>query len=515
MKPKVLFVQPNYYKYYLRFLPHYEPLVCMLLASFIKDLATIKVVDRRFESEKYLMRTIGDFKPDIVATRTHTAGELFTALRIMQVAKQINPQILTIVGGQHATLLPEDFYAPQTDIICIGPGEEAIHEIVETYIEKGDYRNVSGIALRVGEEYILTEPRPPKSGVISWLEVDHSYADKYRKHYYNTFLRMPVGFTLSSMGCPFRCTFCSLWVAARGTYRRRSPEEIAEDFAGQPYDFIHITDDNTFHDEKQAMQLLELLKRKNVRKEYLAYARADTIVKKRHIFEAWKEIGLAELVVGMEACSDDHLKYLNKKTTEDENARAHLILEEIGIRNYAHFIFMPDFEEADFDRTWKFIDELNICYPIFVPLTPVPGTPLFFKAKEENQLSTFDYGFYNLMYMVMKTHLPKWRFYKKFFSLYAKSGSRVTRKKRKRLSPTYNEHIVSAISNLAGKMMPKYILNITRQIYHEKRFNYQKEQHKLPVSLRQTYNPINYYNAPTILEMEKTIKGNGSENPVN
>lgn len=504
MKPKVLFVQPNYYKFYLKFLPHYEPLVCMLLASVIKDLATIKVVDRRFESEKHLMGTIRDFKPDIIATRTHTAGELFTALRIMQVAKQINPQILTIVGGQHATLLPEDFYAPQTDIICIGPGEETIHEIVEMYIEKGDYQKVAGIALRAGEEYILTKPRPPKSGVISWPDVDRSGANKYRDHYYNFFLRKPVGFTLTSMGCPHRCTFCSLWVAARGTYRRRSPEEIVDDFARQPYDFIHVTDDNTFYNEEHAMQVLELLKKKNVKKEYLAYARADTIVKKRHVFEAWKEIGLAELVVGLEACTDNHLDFLNKRTTEDENARAHQILEEIGIRNYAHFILMPDFEEPDFDRVWKFIDTLNISYPFFVPLTPLPGTPLFFKAKTENRLTTFNYGFYNLMYMVTKTRLPKWKFYKKFLGLYAKTSSSSTRKRRRRLSPTYNEHIVTSISKMALKMIPKYILNIERQIFHEKTFNYQKEQHKLPVSLHQTYNPHNYYNAPTILEMEKT-----------
>jgi radical SAM superfamily enzyme YgiQ (UPF0313 family) len=360
-----------------------------------------------------------------------------------------------------------------------------------------DYTPIPGLAVRTCDEYVLTDPRPPRSGAVSWPRVDHTLTERYHKHYYNTFHAKPVGFTLTSMGCPYRCTFCSLWVAARGTYRRRSPEEIAEDLAGQAYNFVHITDDNTFHDETHAMEVLRLLRKKNVKKQYLAYARADTIVNKSHIFEAWKEVGLASLVVGMEACSDNHLEAINKRTSEDENARAHEILERIGIRNWAHFITMPDFEESDFERIWRFVNALNICYPIFVPLTPVAGTPLFFEAKAGGELTTWDYGFYNLMYMVMRTRLPKRRFYRRHLGLFARSNSAETRAKRK-ASPTYDDHIFRTRARLGNRMVPRYLMNVARQLWHEKTFDYAKSEALLPPSLRSDYAPDKYYNAPTL-----------------
>jgi radical SAM superfamily enzyme YgiQ (UPF0313 family) len=122
-KIKALFVQPNFHKYYVPFNPDLEPLVVILLASIVDDIAEVKIFDRRFETEKTLIKTLKKFNPDIVATRTHTAGEIFTSKRILELAKTINPSTTTIIGGQHPTLLPEDLNEPYVDLICIGPGE--------------------------------------------------------------------------------------------------------------------------------------------------------------------------------------------------------------------------------------------------------------------------------------------------------------------------------------------------------------------------------------------------------
>ena len=75
-KIKILLVQPDFHKYYVSFLPNYEPLVMILLASLVDDIAEPVIFDRRFEKESSLVKMILDFKPDIVATRTHTSGEI-------------------------------------------------------------------------------------------------------------------------------------------------------------------------------------------------------------------------------------------------------------------------------------------------------------------------------------------------------------------------------------------------------------------------------------------------------
>jgi hypothetical protein len=122
-----------------------------------------------------------------------------------------------------------------------------------------------------------------------------------------------------------------------------------------------------------------------------------------------------------------------------------------------------------------------------VPLTPVAGTPMFFEAKKEGRLTTFDYGFYNLMYMVMKTNLPKTRFYRKHLELFAKSGSRATLKKRRRLSPTYDDHIFRLRAKMGNGVIPRLLVNVARQLWHEKTFSYERNEHLLPPSLRRDF----------------------------
>jgi len=353
-------------------------------------------------------------------------------------------------------------------------------------------------------EYLFTEPRAPRSSDrIEWPSFDRNLlSDGYKRHYFNYFEARTTVYTITSSGCPYRCKFCSLWAAARGTYRRRSPEEIVDDIASQPQPFVHITDDNTFHNEAHAMAICDELKRRGIKKKLLAYARTDTIVEKAHVIQAWAEAGLGALVVGMEAVSDKHLDFINKRTSVDVNIQAQKVLDECGVENWAHFVIMPDFQKEDFEDVWDFVDRLNITYPVFVPLTPVPGTPLFFEAKEEKQLSVFDYGFYNLQYMVMKTDLPKDEWYRYFRGLYARSCSPRTLWRRRK-SPSFNLRPALGRAFVMGRCMRKIGNMIREQLELERTVRYEDVEHTLPPSLRSDYVPNKYYNAPTLAALKE------------
>ncbi|MFC1479107.1 B12-binding domain-containing radical SAM protein [Planctomycetota bacterium] len=506
-KLKFLFVQPDYPRQYVFFFPVYEPLHGLLFGALVEDLAETCIFDRRYETDENLKKVMEDFDPDIVGITTHTAGELYNVERLLRVIKDAKPETVTIVGGQHATLLPEDFYSPDVDLICIGPGEETFREVMETLAQgKKDFTDVSGLAVNQGDEYLLTEPRIIESGTFSWPRFDRSLLDKYKKHYLNFFEFRPTVYTLTTSGCPYRCKFCSLWVAARGTYRRRDPEEIVNDIANQPQTFVHLTDDNTFHNEDHAMEIYRLLKKRGVKKKILAYARTDTIMNKTDLLEKWKEIGLGALVVGMEACTDGHLDYINKKTNVDINIKANKVLDELEIENWAHFVIMPDFEKEDFDRIHEFIEKLNICYPIFVPLTPVPGTPLFFEAKAKGEITSYDYGFYTLQYMTMKTKIPKQEWYNHLTDLYFKTCS-VKALWKRRKSGQYHLRPMLGRAFIMKRCMKKMNVFMKEQIEHEQNFNYEASESLLPPSLRKGYKLDKYYNELTL----KTL--NKEENP--
>ncbi|MBN2292411.1 MAG: cobalamin-dependent protein [Pirellulales bacterium] len=509
-KLRFLFIQPNFHRHYVTFFPVYEPLHGLLLGAVVEDLAETRIFDRRFDTDAALVRLLKEYQPDIVGGTTHTAGEVSTLVRLLDIVKKECPQTRTIVGGQHATLLPEDFYGPSVDLVCIGPGEETFREVVEAMVGGEDFESVAGLKVhKQDDHYVQTAPRDLRSGTFSWPKFNRSLIpSRYKRHYFQCFERRTTVYTITTSGCPFRCNFCSLWAAARGTFRRRLAAEIAADIACQPQPYVHLTDDNTFCDESHAIEIYEHLKAMGVKKKILAYARADTIVKKPDLLKLWKEVGLGALVVGMEGASNRHLKAMNKSSEVGLNIEAQRIMDDLDIENWAHFVVLPSFQREDFQEIWDFVEHLQITYPVFIPMTPVPGTPLFFEAKQQGQLSVFDYGFYNLQYMVMHTEMPKDLWYEELATLYRKSCSPRTLWRRRR-SPGF--HIRPAIGR-AMSMGPvgwRIRPHIREQLELERNIRYEDIEARLPPSLRRDYAPVNYYHAPaTMLKTNSNVVNN-------
>lgn len=508
-KLKFLFIQPDYPRQYVFFFPVYEPLHALLFGALVEDLAETQIFDRRYDTDENLAVLMKAYAPDIVGITTHTAGEIYNVRRLLAIVKRIRPACVTIVGGQHASLLPEDFFDPSVDLVCIGPGEDTFREVVEATAARESYDEIAGLAVRNGDGYKITPPRLPKSGIFSWPKFNRELLNKYKKHYLNYFEARPTVYTLTTSGCPYRCKFCSLWAAARGTYRKRKPEEVVEDIYTQPQPFVHLTDDNTFHNEDHALEIYHLLKKRNIKKKILAYARTDTIVNKPDLLAKWAEIGLGALVVGMEACSDKHLNYINKRTSVGINVQAQEILDSLNIENWAHFVLLPEFEKEDFSQILEFIRTMNISYPIFVPYTPVPGTPLFFEVKQNKQLSIFDYGWHTLQYMVLKTKIPKQDWYRYYTDLYLKTCSLKSIWKRRR-SPTFHLRPVLGRAFIMGRCARKMRTYIREQLETEATVTYDQVESTLPASLRKDYQPDKYYNAPTLVSASKAAEAANS-----
>jgi radical SAM superfamily enzyme YgiQ (UPF0313 family) len=371
----------------------------------------------------------------------------------------------------------------------------------------GDFTRVAGLAVRQeGASYVITPPRVFKSGPMSWPKFDRTLLpSSYTRHYWQCFERSKTVYTVTTAGCPHRCKFCALWAVARGTYRRRKPEEIVEDICSQPQPFVHITDDNTFHNADHAMEIFRLLKQRGVRKKILAYARTDTIVNRADVLEKWKEVGLGALVVGMEAASDRHLTSVNKRTSLNVNIEAQRVLDRLGIENWAHFVLLPEFDREDFETLAAFVDRHNICYPIFVPLTPVPGTPMFFEKKGQGDITTLDYRYCTLQYMMLRTtKLTKREWYGRMQNLYFRTCSAST-VWRRRKSPQFHWRPMLGRAFIFDRSMRKIDGYYNEQIEHERTTKYDDVEPTLPPSLRRDYRPVNYYNAPTLAAVDAAL----------
>lgn len=68
--------------------------------------------------------------------------------------KKAYPEVLSILGGSHATIQPEDFESSSFDIFCIGEGDEAIKELCHALDTGSDYTKIPSLITRFGQNPI-------------------------------------------------------------------------------------------------------------------------------------------------------------------------------------------------------------------------------------------------------------------------------------------------------------------------------------------------------------------------
>ena len=104
---KILLVQPPYNSQTVGgnnfYIP--EPLALETIGASVTN-HNVKLLDMRLEPN--LLETLKQFQPDIVGTTSYTP-EVYRAQGILKQVKDFNKEILTVIGGHHATLIPGDF----------------------------------------------------------------------------------------------------------------------------------------------------------------------------------------------------------------------------------------------------------------------------------------------------------------------------------------------------------------------------------------------------------------------
>jgi len=131
------------------------PYGILQLAAYLehknKD-AEIQVLDCNAEGLdwKGLEKRIESFNPDVVASSALATCNTYVAVRTLEIAKEVNPNVVTIAGGQHFTVMAEESLKtyPEIDVIVQGEGEETLAELVQAVADGQSFSSVKGISFR-------------------------------------------------------------------------------------------------------------------------------------------------------------------------------------------------------------------------------------------------------------------------------------------------------------------------------------------------------------------------------
>ena len=325
-------------------------------------------------------------KPVCFGVSCMTGPQIRRALAACKALKQRYPDVPTVWGGIHPSILPEQtLQNPWVDVVVVGEGEATLPELVGALANGQALGAVAGIAYRENGRIHFTETRPfVDLNAQPPLAYDLIDINLYRRRMFGS---DHVSFS-SSRGCPFRCGFCYDAVVHRRKWRAMQPEKVVEGIQRLIRDYdvhgFNLTDDNLFTNMDHAHRVMEAIVRADLRiKIGKLHIRIDSIRRMDNEFLALlARAGVERLTIGVESGSQRVLDLIEK------NLRVEHVLEAseklIGRPIVPLYLFMmglptetPEELRESVQLAQRLLRENARAAKTFNIYTPYPGTALY------------------------------------------------------------------------------------------------------------------------------------------
>ena len=356
--------------------------LCYLAASLAKAGFNTGIIDMQalnYEDEDVL-KIISFENPRYVGF-TATTPQICRASELAGKIKAMDASIVTIIGGNHVSALPNATLEGcfSFDLGVVGEGEETFCEAVFWLERKADIGRVKGLLIRNGAKVVFTGQRPRIKNLDCLAPPAFDLLPYLSSHYYlpiqNT-SRLPAVSLASSRGCAGECTFCDRSVF--GNYLSYHSAEYIIAILRElkkKYNIKNVMfqDDNFFLFKKRLADFCRLLKDSRMDIDWSASVRADTVdyesLKMAKSSRCW------QLSYGIESANQRILDFYQKGLTREIIEKALQLTRKAGISAKGFIMFgnpletMESIQEtADFLRQQP-LSDISITY-----FTPYPGT---------------------------------------------------------------------------------------------------------------------------------------------
>lgn len=314
------------------------------------------------------------------------------ALKISDAINKSTQRPLYIIGGFGPSPAPHYFLEKtKADVIIRGEGENTIIDLLEHYKQKKSFSSVLGIAYQENGKTYVNPDRPLIEDVDSipmpayhLFNIEH-YRLLRMPNCTSTDFIMPV---LSGRGCTFTCNFC--YRMDKG-FRARSNEAIIEEikYLQKNYGITYIafSDELLMSSIGRTMSLCEDIIKSGIKIKWDCNGRLNYA--KPKVLKLMKEAGCVFINYGIEAFDDQILKNMDKVlTTKQIESGIQATLEE-GISPGFNIIFGNIDETKEtlmkgVEFLLKYDDGAQL--RTIRPVTPYPGSPLYYHAIKEGLL---------------------------------------------------------------------------------------------------------------------------------
>lgn len=406
------------------------------LAAFIREkkAAEVEVLDcRALElNDEQMMKEIGWRKPDVVFFGTLVvaaggAAQLSRFHAAMKRIKEQTPKTITVAGGLMYTAIPREIMQenPQIDFVIVsvfGDCEYAMWELLEELKNPTPkLGEIKGLAYRKGTEIVLN---PGRELITNLDELPMPAYDLFPMDRYYGYSVIPnYNEALTSRGCEGACHFCYEWwlVDARNprqfsSHRTRSGKKVADEMEllNKQYGVKVLTfmDDDFNSDRKKMVELVEELEKRKLDLHWFILGRAQNFIRDADLIARLRKVGMFQVLIGIDGGTDEEIKEARKgpmKVGVQELKEIIRRLRQNDISTVGTYLngFWED-DEAKVRQRFRAVDEIDPDLVMIQLLNPIPGSPIYKRAMQENRIEIKDLSLWDVEHCVMPTkHLTR------------------------------------------------------------------------------------------------------------
>jgi len=384
------------------------PLNLMYLASSLEEESySVKIIDDDLLQKGYenVSKQAEKLNPQLVGV-TATTSTIKSALKYLELIKNILPESLTVIGGPHTTFMPYETLknSDNLDVVVIGEGEETMVDLADHATQNiEDINDVNGIVYRdLKDGNLRTTEKRPLIKDLDKLPFPARHLVPFDSYGVS---QEQTGGIITSRGCVYNCNYCSSSLIMGKKFRSRSPGNVVDEIE-ELIDTYHINDigfmDDTFMlNKKRASDIADEIKARDLDLTFVASSRVDRVDKS--LLENLKSSGLKTIYYGVESGSQRILDLMKKGITLKNVEDAVKMAKDVNLEVLTSFILgYPGETEEDMNTTIDFSTKLDSDYCQYSILTPFPGTPIYKDLIEKNLIDNEDWDRYTVLKPILK-----------------------------------------------------------------------------------------------------------------
>ena len=385
------------------------PALAGLFATYARrkgaSVAILDVPALGLSAEEAALVATRDYAPTLVVIVVYgfqpsaSTQNMTSAGSIARLIKEASPGVRVLMTGTHPAALPAQTMAEEAvDFVCDLEGPVTIWKTLEALRARATtFAGVPSLWWRDGAQVV-----PPRVSEPLVADLDHEMPgiawdllpmDRYRAHNWHSFAdiggRSPYAAIHTSLGCPYRCSFCCINAPfGKPAYRMWQPDTVMReiDLLAETYGVVNLkfVDEMFVLNRRHVLGLCERLAARDYRVNIWAYARVDTV--EDEFLDHLKAAGVDWLCLGIESASAHVRDGARKRYGNADIVDVVRRIQGAGIHIIGNYIFgLPDDTAARMQETLDLALELNCEFANFYSAMAYPGSPLYAEAVREGR----------------------------------------------------------------------------------------------------------------------------------